>query len=60
MEAIQRSPSIPQLTLDVARSGSTPSESILDSTRLDPTALNSAEAAAPKKKRNPGERIQRR
>mmetsp|Transcript_11191 Transcript_11191/g.32315 ORF Transcript_11191/g.32315 Transcript_11191/m.32315 type:complete len:387 (-) Transcript_11191:549-1709(-) len=60
MEAIDRSSAMPQLTLDSTRPGSTSSENILDSTRFpQPTSVNFAIVTAPKKKRNPGERIQR-
>lgn len=51
---------MPELTLGAAYSTDASSESMLDSTRFtESAALHSTSAAEPKKKRNPGERIQR-
>uniref|UniRef100_A0A7S4AQ14 BZIP domain-containing protein n=1 Tax=Pseudo-nitzschia australis TaxID=44445 RepID=A0A7S4AQ14_9STRA len=60
MESIHIAPVMPQLTLGAASSTNMSSERILDSTRFtELTVTNSTLEAAPKKKRNHGERMKR-
>jgi hypothetical protein len=64
MESVSTAPVMPQLDLDAAGfsdPAKTSTETILDSTSLtDPVALETTKPVLPKKKRNAGERIQRR
>jgi len=64
MESLSRSPPIPQCSLDVAgcfNSTSPSANSILDSASLPASVeMQASKGSIPKKKRNAGERIQRR